>query len=57
MQTLVELRLNSNDFTGSIPDEIGKAVNLKLLDLSNNRLSGVIPSGLSNLVSLTELYL
>jgi len=33
----------------SIPKELGKLANLELFDLSDNRLSGQIPSELDNL--------
>ncbi|KAK2636271.1 hypothetical protein Ddye_031063 [Dipteronia dyeriana] len=48
--------LQSNQFTGTIPREIGKLQSLQRMSLSGNQLSGEIPSSLGNL-SLTELYL
>ncbi|WJX43043.1 hypothetical protein P8452_30201 [Trifolium repens] len=59
LSNLSELRnidLSSNSFTGPMPS-FGKAKNLIHLDLSHNRLSGVIPrsshfEGLHNLVSI-----
>lgn len=37
------LYLNNNQFTGSIPIEVGKFVNLFALKLYENKLSGEIP--------------
>ncbi|XP_075653665.1 uncharacterized protein LOC142624020 [Castanea sativa] len=53
------LDFSSNRFTGAIPEFIGN-LNLKglrLLNLSNNILTGQIPQGLKNLVNLESLDL
>ncbi|KAL9659337.1 hypothetical protein QQ045_024142 [Rhodiola kirilowii] len=44
---LLELKLQGNQFDGEIPNFVSK--DLKSLDLSNNALSGSIPTGLQNL--------
>ena len=36
--------LNSNDLTGSIPEELGGLANLESLELSSNELTGSVPS-------------
>lgn len=43
--------------TGSIPMEIGRAVNLETLRLSDNMLAGSIPESIGNLTNLTTLNL
>lgn len=53
---LVELWLDGNSLTGSIPDFSG-CVNLKIIHLENNQLTGELPSSLINLPNLRELYL
>ncbi|KAK7852247.1 putative leucine-rich repeat receptor-like serine/threonine-protein kinase [Quercus suber] len=59
---LVQLHLDENLFYGFIPPHISNLVNLtllnlsKILDLSHNKISGVIPSEVAGLRSL-KLYL
>jgi hypothetical protein len=38
--------LQNNQFTGALPHEIGNAMSLKVLDLSNNAFAGAIPDSL-----------
>ncbi|XP_010260163.1 PREDICTED: probable LRR receptor-like serine/threonine-protein kinase At1g67720 isoform X2 [Nelumbo nucifera] len=52
---LVELWLDWNLLTGSIPDFSG-CINLKIIHLENNQLSGELPSSLLKLPNLRELY-
>ncbi|XP_022145560.1 probable LRR receptor-like serine/threonine-protein kinase At1g67720 isoform X3 [Momordica charantia] len=52
---LVELWLDGNIFVGPIPDFTG-CVDLKILHLENNQLTGELPSSLINLPNLRELY-
>ena len=47
-----ELYLNSNQLSGTIPDEIGHLVHLTSLWLFSNRLSGHIPQGIGQLTHL-----
>jgi hypothetical protein len=42
---------------GIIPQTIGNLRRLKVLDLSDNKLSGLIPQAISNMNSLEEIYL
>ncbi|CAM8892183.1 unnamed protein product [Rhodiola kirilowii] len=44
-----------NMISGSIPDEIGKNINLIQLAMENNDLDGVIPESIGNLVMLERL--
>jgi hypothetical protein len=51
------LNLGFNNFTGSIPPEIGQLKMLNALNFSSNNLSGEIPWQISNLTSLQLLDL
>jgi Leucine-rich repeat (LRR) protein len=53
---VIELRLPTNNLTGTIPGVLGNLNQLTVLDLSNNNLSGTIPST-SLLVNLNRLDL
>ena len=54
---VAELRLAANNLTGPIPAELGRLINLTVLDLNSNNLSGAIPGALGSLVNLTSLDL
>ena len=54
---LQRVDLSRNQFTGSVPEEIGKLVNVEIQKLSDNRLTGEIPITLSSLSRLTELQM
>ncbi|PPR88680.1 hypothetical protein GOBAR_AA32008 [Gossypium barbadense] len=53
----IVLSLSSNSLTGELPVELEKLKNLGLLDVSHNRLSGLLPNNLGSCLSLVELYL
>ncbi|CAI9762049.1 unnamed protein product [Fraxinus pennsylvanica] len=55
LSSLVELWLDENSLSGSIPDFSGCS-NLKKLHLENNQLTGELPSSLADLPHLNELY-
>ncbi|GER47996.1 leucine-rich repeat protein kinase family protein [Striga asiatica] len=55
MDALTELWLDGNLLYGPIPD-ISGLVNLKILHLENNQLTGPLPSYLGNLPYLLEVY-
>ncbi|KAL6629142.1 hypothetical protein ACP70R_028907 [Stipagrostis hirtigluma subsp. patula] len=53
----IMLNLAANNFTGSIPEEIGQLKMLQALNLSFNSISGEIPQSLCNLTNLQLLDL
>ena len=57
MTALTDIILQSNEFTGGIPSELGNLTNLQTLWLHNNQLSGPIPAALGNLHDLRSLRL
>ena len=54
---VLELRLSSNNLTGTIPDALGNLSHLTRLNLDNNEMTGTIPPALGNLSSLKNLIL
>ena len=57
LTSLKLLYLDGNQFTGTIPSELGLLTELEYLDLGRNQLTGTIPSALGNLTGLKRLYL
>jgi Leucine-rich repeat (LRR) protein len=57
LDSLTALDLSYNDFTGSIPDEVGQLVQMTYIDLSANKLYGSIPSQLANMTALQSFSL
>lgn len=56
--TMTSIELQSNRFSGTIPDDYFAALsNLVLFDVSGNNLSGTIPSSISSATSLSTLDL
>jgi Leucine-rich repeat (LRR) protein len=51
------LSLDNNQFSGTIPSEIGSFSRLHLLLLENNQLTGTIPLEIGSLAQLDSLYL
>ncbi|KAI0519373.1 hypothetical protein KFK09_006819 [Dendrobium nobile] len=54
---LIHLLLDSNKFTGQIPESIGLVTSLEVLRLDSNSLSGRVPSTINNLTGVNELNL
>ena len=48
------LNIESSDYTGTIPTEIGELTNLKELRVGDNTLTGSLPSELGRLTGLTK---
>nr|CAD1841494.1 unnamed protein product [Ananas comosus var. bracteatus] len=57
LQSLQNLSLAGNDFSGPLPDSIGGLSSLQSLDLSRNSFSGPLPDFLKSLRSLVSLNL
>jgi hypothetical protein len=57
LSQLTELYLDSNQLSGSIPNELENLSQLTEFSLDSNQLSGSIPSELGNLSQLTDLWL
>ncbi|KAK7819792.1 mdis1-interacting receptor like kinase 2 [Quercus suber] len=57
LHNMTYLYLNSNQFNGSIPIEIGNMKSLTYLNLSNNNIVGEIPSTIRHLTNLSFLSL
>jgi hypothetical protein len=53
--TLIELELDANIFTGTIPPSIGTFTDLNFLDFGGNTFKGTIPNELGLLSKLTSL--
>jgi Leucine-rich repeat (LRR) protein len=51
----VSQTIGFNEVGGTIPAELRQLSNLNLLDLSNNKLSGAVPTFLATLINLGEL--
>ncbi len=54
---VIELDLQKNQLSGTIPPELAQLSDLEELSLSDNRLSGAIPSEFGQLFALEWLYL
>ena len=49
---VIELSLEDNQLSGSIPPELGDLANLQFLDFDDNQLNGPMPPELGNLANL-----
>lgn len=56
LSSLVELWLDGNSLSGTIPDFTG-CPNLRIIHLEDNQLIGELPSSLADLSNLRELYI
>jgi Leucine-rich repeat (LRR) protein len=54
---LVGLFLDGNNFTGSLEEGLLKSKNLTLLDISDNRFSGMLPLWIGRISRLSYLYM
>uniref|UniRef100_A0A0E0IUH5 Receptor kinase-like protein Xa21 n=1 Tax=Oryza nivara TaxID=4536 RepID=A0A0E0IUH5_ORYNI len=55
--SLIQLNVNDNTISGSIPDDISNLKNLQYFDLSKNSFTGSLPSSLGNLTELNYMNL
>ena len=55
LTNLKYLHVNNNDFSGSLPTEVGLLSSLMSLELQNSNLSGSLPSELLLLENMTSL--
>lgn len=56
MEALTELWLDGNFLTGPLPD-MSRLINLKIVHLENNELTGSLPSYMGSLPNLQELHI
>jgi Leucine-rich repeat (LRR) protein len=56
MTNLAELDLSGNELEGALPSELGRLVNLKILDASHNKMTG-LPAEIGKLRALEVLDL
>ncbi|KAL3894163.1 MAG: hypothetical protein SGCHY_005435 [Lobulomycetales sp.] len=56
MESLEIFVAHSNNFAGTIPEEITSLVNLTVFAVSNNELSGPIPSSIANLSESLKVF-
>ncbi|KAI8828281.1 hypothetical protein BJ741DRAFT_626885 [Chytriomyces cf. hyalinus JEL632] len=54
---LVNLRIQANSLTGTIPSTIGAMTKLTIIDIGLNGLTGEIPSSISQMSALQEMYI
>jgi len=58
LKKLRVLELYSNQFTGTLPEELGACINLQLIDLAfNPDIVGTIPPSFSSLIELEQFYI
>ena len=50
------LDLSRNVFNASLPEELAQLSELRVIDMSENRLTGTVPSSLGTLSKMVELY-
>ncbi|KAI5325949.1 hypothetical protein L3X38_035023 [Prunus dulcis] len=57
LTVFTSIDISSNQFSGSIPEEVGQLKSLYVLNLSSNAFTGIIPTSLSKLRQLESLDL
>ncbi len=55
--SVIQIALDENALTGSIPAELGNIGNLENISMLHNQLNGIIPSELGSLSNLTRLHI
>lgn len=56
MTSLIEICLQNNELSSTVPSEIGKIMNLSRLDISDNELEGRLPSQWGEQLSNLDLH-
>ncbi|KAJ1276042.1 hypothetical protein BS78_05G183800 [Paspalum vaginatum] len=54
--SLIQLNINDNTISGSIPADIGNLVNLQSLDFSKNSFTGSLPPSMGRLTNMNLFY-
>ena len=54
---LLVLKINHNQFSGAMPNELPKFMSIVLLDVSNNNMSGKIPTWICNQTGFRGLFM
>ena len=54
---VVEIHLNNNGLTGTLPADIGNFSQISYLQIDNNSISGNLPEEIGNLTTLTILFM
>lgn len=57
MNSLQFLNLSYNEFSGTLPSNIGNLYKLKVLVLSNTQLVGPLPDSISKLTNLSDFHI
>jgi len=57
MNAVVEVWLDDNQITGTMPTSIGDLLTLESISMSQNQIAGAIPSSIGNLVNLQQMWL
>jgi Leucine-rich repeat (LRR) protein len=54
--SVLDINLNKNGITGSIPTNVGEFTSMHQLSLATNQLNGSLPTELGNMLSVGESY-
>ncbi|KAG8485004.1 hypothetical protein CXB51_021775 [Gossypium anomalum] len=57
LDIFISMDLSNNQFSGEIPEDVGRLISLQMLNFSYNNFTGPIPASFRNLVALESLDL